>query len=130
MSKNQYKKIADYEFVQNVRRVVINAPQDENYQRFSFPSSRSCDNSCVIAMKVLQALTNNVIYARGSTKKDNSKYQYYFFDNIEVFGILNEDQRFSKTDITYVVTGDQEKSKVCCKRISDTIKIAIDELSS
>ena len=127
MSKNQFKPVADYEFVLNVKRMVTNATQEEFYQRFLYPISRDCDNSSIIAMSILQELTDDVSFARGVTKKDNCIYQYYCLDNVEVFCILTENQRLSKADITYVAIGDHKKSKGYCERIFEKIKTDIQE---
>lgn len=130
MSKNQFKPVADYEFVQNVKRIVGNATQDEFCQRHSYPISHDCDKSSIIAMSILQELTDEVSFARGVTKKDNSIYQYYCLNNVEVFCILSLDQRLSKAYLTYVAIGDHKKSKEYCERIYEKIKTNISEAIS
>jgi hypothetical protein len=130
MSKNQFKPVADYEFVQNVKRMVANATQDEFFQRHSYPISHDCDNSSIIAMSILQELTDDVSFARGVTKKDKSIYQYYCLHSVEVFCILTEDQRLLKADLTYVAIGDHKKRKEYCARIYEKIKTNISETIS
>lgn len=130
MNKNQFKPVADYEFVQNVKRIVANATQDEFCQRFSFPNSHDCDNSSIIAMSILHELTDDVSFARINTKKDNCIYKYYCLDSVEVICILTEDQRLSKADITYVAIGDHKKRKKYCERIYEKIKTNISEAIS
>jgi len=130
MNKNQFKPVAAYEFVQNVKRMVANATQDEFCHRHSYPISHECNKSSIIAMSILQELTYDASFARGVTKKDNSIYQYYCLDSVEVFCILTEDQRLLKADITYVVIGDHKKRKEYCERIYEKIKTNISETIS
>ena len=130
MSKNQFKPVADHEFVMNVKQIVANATQDEFCQRFSYPLSHDCNNSSIISMSILNELTDDVSFARGTTQKDNSIYQYYCLDSVEVFCILSEDQKLSKADITYVAIGDNKKRKEYCERINEKIKTNISETIS
>jgi len=130
MNKNQFKPVAAHEFVQNVKRVVANTTQDEFCQRHSYPISPDCDKSSIISMSILQELTDDASFARCVTNKDNSIYQYYCLDSVEVFCILTEDKRLSKAVITYVAIGDHKKRKEYCERIYEKIKTIVSETTS
>ena len=125
MSKKHFKRLADYEFVQKVRWVVLNTPQDVNHQRFETSLLSNSNNMHDIGMSVLQVLTNDVSYARGATQKDlylyNNTYQYYCLPDVEVFGIITDTKSLSQITINYVVIGEQGKSDIYYSRIKNII---------
>jgi hypothetical protein len=132
MKKNPVKEMADYELVRLVKNVIMTELKNNNLLFITTPlNSGYGDYFTKISMSVLQTLTDDVIYSRGTEKKDYLKnritYQYFLFDDLEIYSIIQEDVKSACTHTSYSFHGDQQKAKTYRDLISELVYSIVDE---
>jgi len=128
MKKNPVKRMADYEFVWHVKNVIMTESKGNNLLCFTTPlNSGHGDYITNISRSVLQLLTSDVCFARGTEKKDKQLNRISYQYDLEIHNVIQEDILSASTHASYSFHGDQQKATTYRDLISELVYSIVDE---